>query len=213
MVSLLNIDNQRTNSNHKVGTIESVLSGVASGLIAIPKGFFSLGATLMDLGVNSGKAASVEQFFDDINPFDDEAEARTIGKITTALTQIAPLGVFGAIRGAAAAPKISEAANNLAKKMLKAKQDGKYFGALDFGRKALAGGAKFVGKENVAKTAGAVVGFKDYANTFDTNNLTIGRNSSNIVNAASDLVVNTQGAGLELVYSGDATTGWTYREK
>ncbi len=48
---------------NKVGTIESILSGVASGLIAIPKGFFSLGATLMDLGVNSGKAARVEAIF------------------------------------------------------------------------------------------------------------------------------------------------------
>ena len=38
--------------NQKVGTIESILSGVASGLIQIPKGFFSLGATLMDLGVD-----------------------------------------------------------------------------------------------------------------------------------------------------------------
>ena len=45
---------------NKVGTFESMLSGVASGLIAIPKGFFSLGASLMDLGVNSGKAAAVE---------------------------------------------------------------------------------------------------------------------------------------------------------
>ena len=36
-----------------------MLSGVASGLIAIPKGFFSLGASLMDLGVNSGKAAGL----------------------------------------------------------------------------------------------------------------------------------------------------------
>ena len=40
--------------NNKVGTLESMLAGVASGLIAIPKGFFSLGASLMDLGVNSG---------------------------------------------------------------------------------------------------------------------------------------------------------------
>ena len=52
------------NSNNKVGTFESMLSGVASGLIAIPKGFFSLGASLMDLGVNSGKAARVEAWFD-----------------------------------------------------------------------------------------------------------------------------------------------------
>ena len=47
----------------RVGTIESVLSGIASGLIAIPKGAFSLGATLMDLGAGTNKAAEVEQFF------------------------------------------------------------------------------------------------------------------------------------------------------
>ena len=41
----------------KVGTIESMLSGVASGLIAIPKGFFSLGASLMDIqGMNKEAA-------------------------------------------------------------------------------------------------------------------------------------------------------------
>jgi hypothetical protein len=41
----------------------------------------------------------------------------------------------------------------------------------------------------------------------------VGRNSSNIANAASNLTVNTQGAAFSLVYSGDATTGWTYTEK
>ena len=60
MASIFDIYQAITNSRkkNKVGTIESMLSGVASGLIAIPKGFFSLGASLMDLGVNSGKAAS-----------------------------------------------------------------------------------------------------------------------------------------------------------
>ena len=37
-----------SNDNNKVGTIESILAGVGSGLLAIPKGFFSLGATLLD---------------------------------------------------------------------------------------------------------------------------------------------------------------------
>jgi hypothetical protein len=60
---------------------------------------------------------------------------------------------------------------------------------------------------------GDEVHFVDQGYDFNSNALTIGRNSSNIANAASDLVVNTQGAGLELVYSGDATTGWTYTEK
>jgi len=42
--------------NNQVGTIESVLSGIVSGAIAIPKGLFSLGATLIDLGAGTDKA-------------------------------------------------------------------------------------------------------------------------------------------------------------
>ena len=80
--------------NNKVGTIESMLSGVASGLIAIPKGFFSLGASLLDLGVNSGKAAAVEKWFDDLTEFDEKAEATAAGKITEALVNI---GIPGGI--------------------------------------------------------------------------------------------------------------------
>jgi hypothetical protein len=62
-------------------------------------------------------------------------------------------------------------------------------------------------------SAGDEVSFIDQGYDFNTNALTVGRNSSNIANSAADLVVNTQGAGFSLVYSGDATTGWTYREK
>jgi hypothetical protein len=60
---------------------------------------------------------------------------------------------------------------------------------------------------------GDEVSFIDSDYTFDTNAFTVGRNSSNIAGAAADLVVNTEGAGFTLVYSGDATTGWTYRDK
>ncbi len=60
---------------------------------------------------------------------------------------------------------------------------------------------------------GDEVHFVDQGYDFNTNALTVGRNSSNIANSASDLVVNTQGAAFGLVYSGDATTGWTYTEK
>ena len=60
---------------------------------------------------------------------------------------------------------------------------------------------------------GDEVSFVDQGYDFDTNALTVGRNSSNIANAAADLVVNTQGAGFCLVFSGDATTGWTYKVK
>ena len=60
---------------------------------------------------------------------------------------------------------------------------------------------------------GDQVNFVDQGYDFQTNALTVGRNSSNIANSAADLVVNTQGAAFGLVYSGDATTGWTYTEK
>ena len=74
--------------NNKVGTFESVLAGIGSGLIGIPKGLFSLGATLMDLCVNSGKAASVEQWFDDLTEWDEKAEATPAGKLTEVLVKI-----------------------------------------------------------------------------------------------------------------------------
>ena len=60
---------------------------------------------------------------------------------------------------------------------------------------------------------GDEVHFVDQGYDFDSNALTVGRNGSNIANAASDLTVNTQGAAFGLVFSGDATTGWTYTEK
>ena len=55
--------------------------------------------------------------------------------------------------------------------------------------------------------AGDIVAVSDYANTFDTGNLTLGRNSSNIEGAASDLVINKEGAAITVVYA-DSTKGW-----
>ena len=83
------------NTNNKVGTFESMLAGVGSGLIQIPKGLFSLGATLLDLGVNSGKAAAVEQWFDDLTNLDEKAEATAAGKITELLVNIGVPGGYG----------------------------------------------------------------------------------------------------------------------
>jgi len=61
--------------------------------------------------------------------------------------------------------------------------------------------------------AGAEVSFVDSENTFDTNNLTVGRNSSNINGASSDLVVANERAAFTLVYSGDATVGWQFKNR
>jgi len=56
-------------------------------------------------------------------------------------------------------------------------------------------------------TAGDIVGICDYANTFATNNLTVGRNSSLIGGIAANAIMSTNGVSVTLVYV-DATQGW-----
>ena len=60
-------------------------------------------------------------------------------------------------------------------------------------------------------SVGDIVAVKDYANTFDTNNLTIGRNSSNIGGQALDSTITTEGIAITFVYA-DATKGWLVTE-
>jgi len=61
-------------------------------------------------------------------------------------------------------------------------------------------------------SVGDQVNFVDSRYTFDSNALTVGRNSSKIANTSADLVINTEGAAFGLVYSG-SDVGWTYTEK
>jgi hypothetical protein len=61
-------------------------------------------------------------------------------------------------------------------------------------------------------TIGDEVAFIDYAGTFDTNNLTVGRNSENIQGSAADLTVSTERAANTLVYT-DGTQGWLLKVK
>ena len=55
-------------------------------------------------------------------------------------------------------------------------------------------------------SAGDIVAFKDYANTWDTNNVTIGRNSSKINGQCADAVLSTESQSVTLIYV-DATKG------
>jgi hypothetical protein len=59
---------------------------------------------------------------------------------------------------------------------------------------------------------GDEVSIKDYAGTFDTNALTVGRNSQPIEGVAADLTVSVERAGFTLVYS-DSTQGWLLKDK
>ena len=102
----------------ETGFFEAAAAGVVSGLIKIPEGIVSLGAELMDLGLGTETAKEVEKYFDDLNPFDEIAESRGIGKITQALASIGPVAIKGATLGVKAASAIR--ASNLAKRALAA---------------------------------------------------------------------------------------------
>ena len=56
-------------------------------------------------------------------------------------------------------------------------------------------------------TAGDLVGIKDYANTADTNNITIDRNGSNIQGVANNFTISVAGTSITLIYV-DGTQGW-----
>jgi len=59
---------------------------------------------------------------------------------------------------------------------------------------------------------GNEVTFIDSGNNLASNNLTIGRNSSNINGSSSDLVVSANASAFTLVYV-NATRGWVYKDK
>ena len=67
----------------------------------------------MILGADTDTAASVEEFFDKLNPFEEVAEERAIGKLTEAFTQIGIPGGVGFKLG-----------QKIADKALKAKKAG-----------------------------------------------------------------------------------------
>ena len=105
------------------GAIVSGLAGIGSGLFKIPEQFVSLGAELIDLGFDTDVAASVESFFDKINPFDEIAESTTAGKLTETLVSLGIPSTSG-----------YTLATKLARSALKAKRLNKYVDIKRFGR-------------------------------------------------------------------------------
>jgi hypothetical protein len=101
--------------NNDSSIFSSVAAGFASGVLKTVEGVVSLGAELIDLGADSNTAASVEQFFDDVNIFEDTAQDRVAGKLVEVFTQIGIPGGAG-----------FKAATKLADKAIKAKKSGNY---------------------------------------------------------------------------------------
>ena len=105
----------KTEQDNDTSWYTSVAAGIASGIIKVPEGVFSLAAELIDLGADTNLAGDVDRFFDKLNPFEEVAEENGVGRLTEALIQV---GVPGAI-GFKAANKL---ARNMTARALKAKR-------------------------------------------------------------------------------------------
>ena len=81
--------------NNEASWYTSGLAGIVSGGIKVVEGAFSLGAELIDLGLDTNTAAQVEMFFDKLNPLEEIAEQTGVGKLTQALVQIGVPGTAG----------------------------------------------------------------------------------------------------------------------
>jgi hypothetical protein len=101
--------------NNETSWYTAMAAGLASGILKVPEGIVSLGAELIDLGADTNTVADVEKFFDKLNPFEEVAEERAIGKITEALVSIGVPGAAGFRTG-----------TKLAQKALDAKKAGAY---------------------------------------------------------------------------------------
>ena len=112
----LNLDDRVS----KVGTLESMLAGVGAGLIDIPKGAFTLGAALLDMGFGTSNAAKVEKYFDDLTTFDEKAEQTFAGDLTRIMVNLGVPGGFAFKKGA-----------DLATKAMLHKRNGNYFRLTD----------------------------------------------------------------------------------
>ena len=105
---------------NKVGAVESLLAGIASGLIDIPKGAFTLGASLLDLGFGTNNAAKVSAFFDDLTTFDEKAKDHFLGEFAKVAVNLGVPGYYG-----------FKAGEKLARTALLAKRNGNYFKLTD----------------------------------------------------------------------------------
>ena len=159
----INAQNQQTNERNEsmewlggedAGWARSMLAAIPSGIFKIFEGAATLGATLLDLGVDKDRAEAVEQWFADVNPFDEAAGATGIGKITELIVNI---GVPGGLA--------FKAASGLGRATIAAQKAGKYVStgekARRFGQGMLGAGAAesiFVGDVEDAGTFGDWLG-------------------------------------------------------
>jgi hypothetical protein len=94
------------------------------------KDLYTYQQILNNPNLDTNTAKEIENWFEKINPFEEAAEAQTIGRITKAIASVAPVGVGGAVLGARV--------GKLAKTALEAKKTGNTFSLANFGAKLAA---------------------------------------------------------------------------
>jgi hypothetical protein len=180
-----------TSGSHDV--VIKTTSGTGATFDATDKGFkvvYSDGTNIVDVALSSPPGGSDKQIqFNDNGAFG----GITMGTTGQVLTTDGTTASFGDISGGASWQAVitADPANAVA--------GNGYF--------CNTTGGAFTVTLPTAATIGDFISFIDYAGTFDTNNLTIGRNGHNIQGTAADLTVATERAGFTLVYV-DATQGW-----
>ena len=130
---------QPAEENNEISTFKSAMAGIGSGLFKIPEGFISTGAMFYDLFNDTDKAAEVEKYFADINPFDEMAEATAAGRITELIVNIGVPGGFAA-----------KAASSIARAGIVASQSGRL---VNLGTKAGKEAVEVIGKKAATKVA------------------------------------------------------------
>ena len=130
---------QEAEKNNEISTFKSAMAGLGSGLFKIPEGFISTGAMFYDLFNDTDKAAEVEKYFAEINPFDEMAEATAAGRITELIVNIGVPGGFAA-----------KAASGIARAGIVASQSGRL---VNLGTKAGKEVVEAIGKKAATKVA------------------------------------------------------------
>ena len=128
---------QEAEKNNEISTFKSAMAGLGSGLFKIPEGFISTGAMFYDLFNDTDKAAEVEKYFAEINPFDEMAEATAAGRITELIVNIGVPGGFAA-----------KAASSIARAGIVASQSGRL---VNLGTKAGKEAVEVIGKKLAKK--------------------------------------------------------------
>lgn len=194
-----------SSGNSRVGMFESILSGIGAGILDIPKGAFSLGASLIDLGAGTDTAADIEMWFDDLTTLDERAEATTAGKITRIMTNLG-------IPGTAA----FKAGSRMARTAIEAKEAGTLYkftknteGALE---KTLTNKGRMLqtlgGVGGVGASDAIFVGDAERIGTLgDAFNIGITQLAENDENVAARTVMNRVKFGLDSAFLGGVIGG------